>query len=482
MTPMGRRTGWSGVAALAVAATAAIAGQAPGPFPGTLDEHPVVRYAERPPADRVARLNEQLAAGRATLQPDDRTGYLVPVLRALDIPIESQLLVFSKTGLQREFTGPTNPRALYFNGSVVVGYIPGAPSLEIAAHDPQQGVMFYTLDQGPSTSPPAFVRRTNCLACHVSVSTQEVPGFIDRSNLVTGDGQVMPQLGSFAVSHRTPHTERWGGWFVTGKAAAPPYGPLGHLGNITVSSHPTSGPAIFSDQVLIEWLNRPRESDKYLGSESDLAALMTFDHQMHGLNLITRLNWEARIAAAEGRPWTSEPAIVARVRELAEYLLFVDEAPLGFEVTPRPGFAEALAVRAPADRQGRSCAQMDLTRRLLKYSCSYLLYSEAFAALPADLRAAVFRSLFARLEKNAATPAFDHLTPQDRRAIAEILRGTVEELRVASLLHPQPIDGIHVHGPQRGRQAGDDGGGHQDRGRHQDRTAVGRRHFVEHAR
>jgi hypothetical protein len=317
MTFTGRRAAWSGVAALAAAATVSIAGQVPAPFLGTLDEHPAIQYDRRPPADRVARLNEQLAAGSATLTPDDRTGYLAPVLRALDIPIESQLLVFSKTGLQREFTGPTNPRALYFNGSVVVGYIPGAPSLEIAAHDPQQGVMFYTLDQRPSASPPAFVRRTNCLACHVSVSTQEVPGFIDRSNAVTADGQVMPQLGSFTVNHRTPHTERWGGWFVTGKATAPPYGPLGHLGNITVSSHPTSGPAIFSDRVLIEWLNRSREPDRYLGSESDLAALMTFDHQMHGLNLITRMNWEARIAAAEGLSWTSDSAMAARVEELA---------------------------------------------------------------------------------------------------------------------------------------------------------------------
>jgi hypothetical protein len=419
---------WGGALALAIAASAFPRGQSLAPFPGTLDEHPAIRYQDRRPADRVARLGERLAAGAQPLTPDARTGYLVPVLKALDVPIESQLLVFSKTGLQREFTGPTNPRALYFNGSVVVGYIPGAPSLEIAAHDPQQGVMFYTLDQRPSTSPPAFVRRTNCLACHVSVSTQEVPGFIDRSNMVTADGQVMPQLGGFAVSHRTAHTERWGGWFVTGEATAPPYGPLGHLGNITVSSHPTSGPAIFSDRVLIEWLNRSREPDRYLASESDLAALMTFDHQMHGLNLMTRLNWEARIATAEGRVWMTVPAIVERVKELAEYLLFVDEAPLAFEVTPRPGFAESLAARAPADRQGRSCAQMDLTKRLLKYSCSYLLYSEAFAALPADLRAAVYRSLFARLEKNATTPASDHFTPQDRRAIAEILQDTVPEL------------------------------------------------------
>ena len=93
---------------------------------------------------------------------------------------------------------------------------------------------------------------------------------------------------------------------------------------------------------------------------------MTFDHQAHGLNLITRLNWEARIAAAESRPLADAASVQEQVNDLAEYVLFVGEATLAFEVTPRAGFAEALAARAPVDRRGRSCAQMDLTRRLLK--------------------------------------------------------------------------------------------------------------------
>ena len=157
--------------------------------------------------------------------------------------------MFSKTGLQREHTGPANPRALYFNGSVVVGYIPGATSLEIASHDPQQGVMFYTLDQR-APMPPAFVRRTNCLTCHLSTSTLEIPGFIDRSNMVGGDGQLMPSLGTFTVNHRTPHTERWGGWFVTGRATAPPVraaGPPGqHHGHdpSDLGSHDSFGPCL----------------------------------------------------------------------------------------------------------------------------------------------------------------------------------------------------------------------------------------------
>jgi hypothetical protein len=428
MNPDGRAWGWIGLAVLALAAalSTSLAGQAPTTFPGTLDEHPAIRYSEGPAADRVARLNEELIAGRQALTADEKTGYLLSVLKALDIPAESQLLVFSKTGVQREHTGPSNPRALYYNGSTVVGYIPGAAALEVAAHDPAQGVMFYTVQQAAPPGTARFSRRTTCLACHLSTATLEVPGFIDRSNMVGADGQVMPALGSFVVNHQTPHTERWGGWFVTGNAAAPPYGPLGHLGNITVTPHPTSGPVILSDRVLVEWLNRPLENDRYLTSQSDLAALMTFDHQSYGLNLMTRLNWEARIATAESRAVLSTPAVQERLQELAEYLLFVGEASMAFEVTPRPGFAEALAARAPKDAWGRSCADLDLKKRLLKYSCSYLVYSDAFAALPADVRHAVYRRMFAIL--GDAAPRYAHLSIIDRLDIAEILRDTAPGL------------------------------------------------------
>lgn len=428
---MTRRRGawpWAGSGGLLGVAcfAASLSGQSPAPFPGTLDEHPAIGYADRQPTDRVSKLNGELTAGRLTLVPDAKTGYLLPVLKALDIPPQSQLLVFSKTGLQREHTGPRNPRALYYNGSIVVGYIPGAAALEIASHDARQGVVFYTVEQAASAGTARFSRRTTCLTCHLSTSTLEVPGFIDRSNMVGADGHVMPKLGSFPVNHRTPHTERWGGWFVTGNATAPPYGPLGHLGNLTVTPHPTSGPVILSDHVLVEWLNRPSDGDRYLASESDLAALMTFDHQMPGLNLITRLNWEARVAAAEARRLSADAGLAERVQELAEYLLFVGEASLAFEVTPRRGFAEALAARAPKDRRGRSLAEMDLKRRLLKYSCSYLVYSDAFAALPDEVRHPVYRRMFAILSDTS--PRYAHLSIIDRLDIAEILRDTVSDL------------------------------------------------------
>src|SRR5204862_6401096 len=118
-------------------------------------------------------------------------------------PLESQLLLLSKTGVQSAYTSPRNPRALYFDESVAVGYVPNAPVIEIAVHDPQQGVVFYTLDQSAAT--PSFIRKTSCLSCHVSASTLSVPGLIARSNFVGDDVNVITQLGNTDVDQRTPH-------------------------------------------------------------------------------------------------------------------------------------------------------------------------------------------------------------------------------------------------------------------------------------
>src|SRR5688500_11073246 len=179
----GRLAAAAATLALAIVASARSSGQAGAAFAGTIDEHPAIDYVARRSSDRVTVLNRALAAGRPPLARDPRLGFLPSVLQALEVPLESQILVFSKTGVQRDLTGPANPRALYFSDQVVVGYIAGAPLLEIAAHDAQQGIQFYTVDQNAPGN-VTFSRRTECLACHISLSTLEVPGVIDRSNIV----------------------------------------------------------------------------------------------------------------------------------------------------------------------------------------------------------------------------------------------------------------------------------------------------------
>ena len=193
------------------------AGQSRSLFPGTLDQHPAIDYRTGALADPVTVLQRKLTAGVASLEFEGRLGFLRSLLAALNVPVESQMLLFSKTGIQHPFTNPQNPRALYFNDRVVVGYIPGAPVLELASHDPRQGVIFQTLQQDPGLGrAPQFTRPDRCLTCHLSANSLGVPGILVRSMFTDVTGRARPSLGSAIVDHRTPLEQRWGGWYVTG--------------------------------------------------------------------------------------------------------------------------------------------------------------------------------------------------------------------------------------------------------------------------
>lgn len=405
--------GAAGALAVAIAANDRAAGQRVEPWGDVLDQHPAIQYATRPTTDRVATLNQALASHQRSLRRDGISGYLVAVLDALGVPAESQVLVFSRTGVQREHVSPRNPRALYFDQSVVVGYIPRAPVLELAAHDPQQGVIFYTLDQ--SSAEPAFKRQMMCRSCHVSATTEFVPGMIARSNAVGDNGDPMPQIATNTVTHETPHPDRWGGWFVTFENGAPPYSQRAHMGNITFAPGGTT-----SNSVFVDWMASAPEKRGYLSASSDIVSLLVFDHQMHAINLLTRLNWESRVAAATG---AAGPA-PGLINQLAEYLLFVDEARPQVPLTARAGYAEHLAQGVPKDSRGRSLAQMDLTNRLMRYPCSYMVYAPAFDALPGAIRQAVYSRMIEILSGKGWRAASARMSADDRQAVLEILRDT----------------------------------------------------------
>ena len=388
-------------------------------FAGVLDEHPAIRYADAPTTDAMGAVALAAYRGAASLKHEVAGGYLKSLLAALDISPESQLLVFSRTGLQRAHTGPLNPRALYFNDTVVVGYIPGARHIEIAAHDPQQGVVFYTLDQTITTA-PEIARRTNCLTCHVSGSTLDVPGAITRSNFTNANGELLPQLGFHIVDHRTPLPQRWGGWFVTGKYDLAPYGGVTHMGNVSTALHPVhQALAGTSNEILHAWLKVDAPALGYASHDSDIAALMVFDHQMRAMNLLTRLNWEARVAAHDGAVDFARGELRNLADELADYLLFDREVPPPARLAPRAGFANQFVARGPRDSRGRSLRELDLTSRLLKYGVSHMIYSPAFEGLPAAARHAVYRRM-----REVLGSAGDARTPAERQAITEILRET----------------------------------------------------------
>jgi len=391
-----------------------------GPAPVHQRDHPAIQYASRTPSDRLAALAKRVAAGEAKLAFNADNGYLAAMLEALSIPLESQVAVFSETSVQAELITPKNPRALFFDDSVAIGWVRGADTLELAAHDAQQGVVFYTLNQR-QTAAPRLERQLSCLTCHLSQNTQDVPG------MLTFTTQLIPQdkysyASGFATDHRTPIADRWGGWFVTGRAGGI------HFGNTEVpqSLRPPSAAAV-----------RPRVLDSLKGvvdlrgfptEHSDVVALMTLEHQATMINLLTRAGWAARIAeyAAPGSsaPRPRPEALDEAIRELVDYMLFVDEAPLPAGTKGSSNFAATFAARGPRDPKGRSLRDFDLQSRMFRYPCSYMVYSPAFDALPARAKTAVYDRMSAVLSGRVTGEPYTRLSPADRRAIAEILRAT----------------------------------------------------------
>ena len=405
------------LAGVLVTAATATASQLGGD-PIDLD-HPAIAYRRQLTTDRVAQLNRRLETGETRLAFDDRTGYLRSLLTALEVPIESQMFVFSKTSVQQALIAPSNPRAIFFNDSVVVAWMRGG-FIEVAAHDRTQGTSFYVLPQQAQPT-PQLRRDNNCLGCHYSATAEGVPGLILRSIPTASDGSQMPWLGNALVDHRTPIAERWGGWYVTGA-----HGSLQHLGNLIVPDRRASElPAWTADRTLTTLAGR-FDTREYPSPHSDIVALLVFEHQARMMNLLTRAGWEARVLEQKGASAASA-GLDETVSALVDYLLFVGEAPLD-RVRGTSGFAEYFRALGPRDGKGRSLRDFDLQKRLMRYPCSYMIYTEAFDALPAGVREVIYGRLKEVLTGADRAAKYAHLTAADRQAILEILRATKKNL------------------------------------------------------
>jgi hypothetical protein len=327
--------------ALPVAALAGLGGSFLVPL-----DHEAIEYTKRPTTDPITRINAKLKDGSVKFKfEDDGTGYLQSVLKALNVPIESQVMVFSKTSFQAPRIAPRTPRALYFNDEVTVGFVQTGDVVEITSVDPKQGVIFYSLDQ-EEVAKPRFERRDTCLQCHQSAATLGVPGLVVRSVVSEPSGYPMFQAGTKTTDHRSPIEERWGGWYVTGK---------------TVGKHMGNQVAVDRDKPeSLKEITARFDAGRYLTPNSDVVALMVLEHQTQMTNLITRVNFEVRHALhhqktmngifgdpASTRSDSTRRRIREAAAELVDYLLFVEEAPLREAVRGSSGFAELFAKKGP---------------------------------------------------------------------------------------------------------------------------------------
>jgi hypothetical protein len=275
-----------------------------------MDEHrwvaiddPAIQYGDRPVDDPVARLAARMESGKAKLDfTPGPLGYLPSLLKNLGVNVDSQLLVFSKTSFQNPKISPWAPRALFFNDNVAVGSVQGGDVLELAALDPKQGITFYTLDV-KKTAKPTFDRRSDCLQCHQGITTLGIPGIMVTSVFPSGDGTPAFRGASLETDDRTPFSDRWGGWYVTGT-----HGGARHMGNAV--AHDASQPRNLdmTNSQNITTLGHRFDASNYLAATSDIVALMTLEHQTRMADLMIRTGWEARVELARTKGTLDEAA------------------------------------------------------------------------------------------------------------------------------------------------------------------------------
>jgi hypothetical protein len=396
-----------------------------GAFMGSPDD-PAVAYSTTLLNNAVVEVNKKIQDGTVQLAFDGRSGFLRSALEALQIPVDSQLLVFSRASLQRRRISEQNPRALFFNDRVALGWVRDGDVLEVAADDASAGVVFYTLEQRPdaTTGPPQFKRAFECLGCHVTGNTLGVPGLLMFST-------TRPEPSQFSglprpIDQGDSLKQRFGGWFVTGSTGA-----VQHLGNDVTALDGRANRELASVEGLFD-------ADGYRALSSDIVAHLVLTHQAGMTNLLTRAGWEARLGDASlHQPSTHAPGQEDRIAqvmsgvatEVVDYLLFIDEAKLTDRIRGGSGFAERFSTSGPRDRKGRSLYELDLNRRLLKYPCSYLIYSPAFDALPPLAKDPIYRRMWGVLSGREQDPRYRKaLSLADRQSIVDILRDTKKDL------------------------------------------------------
>jgi hypothetical protein len=427
-----------------------------------------INYRSNDLSDPVSQLQQKLDQGKAILVYEPEHGYLRSVLQLLQVPIDSQTLVFSKTSFQYPKISPEHPRALYFNDDIYVGSVHEGKAIEIVSFDPRQGAIFYLLDER-KVDKPAFQRaELDCTQCHIAAGTRGIPGVLLRSVYPTPTGTLVPGTRALITDQESPWSERWGGWYVTGDLAGGT-----NMGNTVVEDKQSSPASPASDASVargaagtpapdaavapgatatpvatgtppaatkLTSLGKPFDASAYLSPDSDVVAHLVLAHQTQMHNLITLTNYKTRLAlysqadrdvapADATLPEATRRQFERPAEQLLRYLLFANEAPLpGSANKQRVGatssFAKEFAARGPRDSKGRSLRDLDLTTRIFRYPCSYLVYSDSFAALPEPAKTYVYHRLLEVLSGEDQSQDFARLTAADRQAVLEILLDT----------------------------------------------------------
>ncbi len=407
-------------------------------------DQPPIAYSSTEANDPVAKLKRRIDKGEIVFNGKTRREILDETLQLLDVPVESQVLVYSKTSAQNSKISPERPRAIYFSDEVYVGWVQDG-NIEIISFDPKLGAIFYLVDLLNRTpkGQPIIARNANCLTCHAGGPTREVPGLLVRSVSAGPTGMPEFSAGTFFVGDDTPLADRWGGWYVTGES-----GDQGHRGNTIAERDPKTDDIVLepviSNPTYLASLDDVIDVKPYPhGGHSDIVALMILEHQAATQNAILQGSYEARRAVYRSRslrrelgepnpnalPESTRSLLENQADRIVRQLLFADEFTMDDDgVEGDDAFQVAFASNQRENSEGRSLKDFRLYERIFKYRCSYVIYSSIFDNQPPELRDAVYRRLYQVLKGPIPPTGYEYLSESERERIFEILVETKDGL------------------------------------------------------
>ena len=375
-------------------------------------EKPPHNYWQRAPQDRFTQIKGDLESGKVKLDRSSEKAFVVSLLAALEISPATQTLVYSTTSLQLSRISPRNPRAIYFNEDVYVGWVPRG-QIEIASIDPALGGIYYIFNIPRGPGPIRVERSTRCFNCHAEFENGRVPGLLLKSVVPGPGGGSLESFHGDITGHSIPLKDRFGGWHLTGK-----HGITEHWGNMVGTLSPAG---------LKKYANPPGRQFRwstYPVATSDVLAHLLHEHQVGFVNRAVKATYDTRTALAAG----DAKAVVAKhAALLTRYLLFADEAKfpkagIGGDALLKKDFAK----RARRTKAGLSLRDFDLRTRIFKHRCSYMIHSLSFAGLPPPLKQRVYANIRTALAPGNPHPDSMHLPAAEKKAITQILTETIK--------------------------------------------------------
>ncbi len=391
-------------------------------------------YFSKDAKDPVTLLMKRVQRGEILIKDPNGKPLVERLLRELGLNKDTQVLVFSRTSLQRREVSYSNPRALYFNESVYLGWMPNG-RIEIASFDPELGPIFYFQRELDDASSPLLARSRSCLGCHAGDATNFLPGSLGRSVYPDKSGRSLRSIDDYRRSgHHIPLHDRYGGWFVSGN-----HGTMRHMGN-AIATREQGEVTINREQFAnLEKLDRFFSTEAYPAPGSDIAALLVFDHQVTMHHRLVEAAYRARQSLFDSKldPKETDLSKLSKGRSIDEfiegrdkvvdYLLFRDETPIP-KISCDPGFRRAFTANRIADSRKRSLKDLRLDGRIFENRCSYMIYSPTFDQFPPMLKGAIYARIHEILTSPKPVEGFDYLGKDEKRRILEILDETKEDL------------------------------------------------------